>query len=661
MSDGNEITFVDNKKAKSAVWVNFGFVQNGTETDKTRVGCRLCRAILKYSGNTTNLTDHIRRKHPSININKTKSEIFKESCMPDASCSQTTTPNRPNVIAFFGKKLESTSSRSKAITDSITHFIVKDLRPYSVVENTGFKHMLSVLEPRYRVPSRQYFSENAVPELYNSVKERVKTELRNAVSVSLTTDGWTSCATESYVTVTSCHINEKWEMKNFVLQTRVMPESHTGVNIDAVLKEAILEWNLPSDDPPLVTDNASNMILAAKEAGISCHIGCYAHTLNLACGKALKIPKVARLLGRMRRIVGYFHRSSIATNKLHEKQILLQLPRHKLSIDVQTRWNSALDMASRFLEQQPAVYAALTCRELRGKEKDISTLTESDIEDAEELVKVLSPLKTATIALCEETLPTLSIIRPLQYQLLNSLMLEQENDDSITQAVKRAVVNDLAGRYKNNTDILTRATLLDPRFKTMPFLSDQERLEAFHQLELQAIELGKSVQERHVVKMESGESSSTVTPELPRVRELPSSENEEPVIPEKVIKLEPGTTENKSPKPASAMSSLLGDIYILKVEKPRSIEDQVESEVKAYKTEPPITTDSNPLIWWSTHCEKFPLLANLAKKYLSIPATSVPSERVFSTAGDIVTAQRSALKSENVDRLIFLKKNWHPA
>lgn len=47
----------------------------------------------------------------------------------------------------------------------------------------------------------------------------------------------------------------------------------------------------------------------------------------------------------------------------------------------------------------------------------------------------------------------------------------------------------------------------------------------------------------------------------------------------------------------------------------------------------------------------------LAKRYLAAPATSVPSERVFSTAGDIVNASRSALSTDNVDKLIFLKKN----
>lgn len=50
-----------------------------------------------------------------------------------------------------------------------------------------------------------------------------------------------------------------------------------------------------------------------------------------------------------------------------------------------------------------------------------------------------------------------------------------------------------------------------------------------------------------------------------------------------------------------------------------------------------------------SNCERYPSLAIIAKQDLCIPATSVPSERVFSTAGDIITAQRSQLKSKLVD------------
>ena len=46
--------------------------------------------------------------------------------------------------------------------------------------------------------------------------------------VAITTDGWTSRATDSYITVTSTHINEEWKMVNYVLMTRAMPDSHTG-------------------------------------------------------------------------------------------------------------------------------------------------------------------------------------------------------------------------------------------------------------------------------------------------------------------------------------------------------------------------------------------------------------------------------------------------
>ena len=55
--------------------------------------------------------------------------------------------------------------------------------------------------------------------------------------------------------------------------------------------------------------------------------------------------------------------------------------------------------------------------------------------------------------------------------------------------------------------------------------------------------------------------------------------------------------------------------------------------------------------------KKYSILSSLAKKYLSIPATSVSSERCFSTAGNIVTAKRSCLLPKNVDMLIFLYQN----
>ena len=50
----------------------------------------------------------------------------------------------------------------------------------------------------------------------------------------------------------------------------------------------------------------------------------------------------------------------------------------------------------------------------------------------------------------------------------------------------------------------------------------------------------------------------------------------------------------------------------------------------------------------------------MARRYLVVVATSVPSERLFSTAGNVVTAKRCALEPENVEKLVFLHDNLPP-
>ncbi len=260
----------------------------------------------------------------------------------------------------------------------------------------------------------------AVPRMYEEVEEAVKTSLSSAQRVALTCDGWTSRATESYVTITSHHISDEWEMVTHVLQTRAMHESHTSSNIADLLKRAVDKWGLQDKDVAIVVDNTSNMTTTAELASML-HFKCFAHTLNLASQHGLKMPAVQSLLGRVRRITSFFRRSTIGSYVLKQKQKLLNLEQHKLKTDVVTRWNSAHDMLQRFLEQQPAVTAALLSSEVRKNEKDISTLSEADITAVEEVVTAMKPMKIATVAMEEEKTPTLSAVSPvLAYLILFS-------------------------------------------------------------------------------------------------------------------------------------------------------------------------------------------------------------------------------------------------
>ena len=82
----------------------------------------------------------------------------------------------------------------------------------------------------------------------------------------------------------------------------------------------------------------------------------------------------------------------------------------------------------------------------------------------------------------------------------------------------------------------------------------------------------------------------------------------------------------------------------------------IEREIEMFDSEEPSKED--PLMWWSKRELLYPVLSKVAKKYLAPPASSVPSERIFSTAGTIVCKKRASLSSSNVDKLIFLNKNF---
>ena len=64
-----------------------------------------------------------------------------------------------------------------------------------------------------------------------------------------------------------------------------------------------------------------------------------------------------------------------------------------------------------------------------------------------------------------------------------------------------------------------------------------------------------------------------------------------------------------------------------------------------------------PLTWWRQNKSRFSCLAKLAQSLLAIPATSVNSERLNSTSGNIVSIKHCSLLSVHVEELTFLHKN----
>jgi len=113
-----------------------------------------------------------------------------------------------------------------------------------------------------------------------------------------------------------------------------------------------------------------------------------------------------------------------------------------------------------------------------------------------------------------------------------------------------------------------------------------------------------------------------------------------------------------SPSPAcssdTVLSQLLGPAYHNRM---TSLNELVSLELANYVKAEQCSFNDSPLLWWKTRSQHYPRLALLARQYLSIQGTSVASERVFSTAGEIISQRRSRISSDMVDKILFLNKN----
>ena len=150
------------------------------------------------------------------------------------------------------------------------------------------------------------------------------------------------------------------------------------------------------------------------------------------------------------------------------------------------------DMLERLLEQQPAICAALMSRDLRRGEED-NILKDKDFCD---VVKLMAPVKLVTTSMCEDKRPTLSMISPARAKLKKNF--EASDEDSVViremkSEVSLQVRKDLEKRYTDLDDLYYTAAALDPRFKSLPFLTDHDAERIFTSITAEATSLHNNV------------------------------------------------------------------------------------------------------------------------------------------------------------------------
>lgn len=246
------------------------------------------------------------------------------------------------------------------------------------------------------------------------------------------------------------------------------------------------------------------------------------------------------------------------------------------------------------------------------------TLTAENFEAIDEILKLLEPFELATTTVSGEHFITSSLIIPLTRGILMKLTSFEKNlitDEG--KDVLKSLTNSVKSRLKPYTTRTAAilATILDARFKKYGFLLSQD---ADHAMQL--------LQKEYASYLAS-KSKAAEPLRLPEPSTHIASTS-------KIDELLFFSSDNQQ------VSTPVSDAII---------------DIRQYIEKPVIDRSTSPLEYWHKSSST---LRELAFKYLSIPATSVPTERIFSKAGDIMTKKRNRLKDKNLDTLLFIKHNY---
>jgi len=75
--------------------------------------------------------------------------------------------------------------------------------------------------------------------------------------------------------------------------------------------------------------------------------------------------------------------------------------------------------------------------------------------------------------------------------------------------------------------------------------------------------------------------------------------------------------------------------------------NEMPTDLKHYLNQPTVPLTDNVLCFWDIHGPIYPHLKKIVDPYLGMVATSVPSGRLFSKAGQVMTDSRNRLTGDN--------------
>ena len=430
-------------------------------------------------------------------------------------------------------------------------------------------------------------------------------------------------------------------------------------------------------------------------------VRCYCHTLNLVIEAALAVPKdengeqvdvridpppyqvrMKALLKGVRSLASFFHKSSVPGEELARATTTACGRRLLLFGDVQHRWNHTLTMLMRFVRihvpLQTAV-ATLRSKRIRIPAHIVSFMNDitEHVADATSLVRLLFLFYQQTNEASGQQYSTLNLIRQFLEEAYGATCPETDDTTLISQ-VKEKIRDNLLGRYLDSestpfhvSHLHNIATALDPmdaanKFEFVwggqsgpQYLREEgyqtssastahvvvEPIPALSEAEYSK-RVAQLVAEREVAFNKLTIMAQTVHDErsssLTRRRRTTTNESQTIDLADDDQDTEepPGVAHRVRRRDQRRMQLKMANCSL---SSQQDVEITVEHQIECLQHSS-TGGDDDLWSWWqkpSTRT-KMPDLAIVADQILHIPASSVPSESMFSCAGNADRANGKA-------------------
>lgn len=621
---------------ENSIWYHYLF----ENVNKNVAKCKKCGKQIKCAGGSTSgLHTHLKTNH-NIDTRKRKECVAKND-QGSSGSSQSVTVKHSNSITKY-LKIE----KKDTLSEILARMTARDGLPFSII--------CTSIEIRKGLSARNFndipVSPNTIRNMVIEYGKKIQSLLviklndmkKNGHKFSLTFDEWTSLKNRRYLNINIHFKNNEFENLGLVRVYGCLPAEKCIELVDQKLKEYGL--SISKDIVCITTDGAAIMTKVGRLIEAEQQL-CYSHGIHLAvidvlynksiieqheeyednnsdnndsdtdnedgmivesvsnqnC-QSLNHKDLSPLIQKVRKTIKKFKRSPTKNDEYLQKYVKAEFGKElSLQLDSKTRWNSLLSMLERFYHLRHCIQKALI---------DISSnisFQESEFQLISSTINALTPIKLAVEALCRKEANLLSANATFKFMLTS---LKAQNSE-ICKELHTALTLRLYQRFNKHSQLLN---YLHAGYQDVTDISPALKKDVIINL------ITNLVTRLGIEKQEQPLEDINVT----------NIENDMQLTETKTLeeKLNLAILEKMSSLPKSKITNRL--------------EVSIKKEIRFFEEEG----------------IRGHYLKSVYDFLLTIPPTSVESERVFSLANSICTKIRTRLNDETIDILCFLRSHF---